>query len=347
MKKYFQFAILSITALVCSTRINAQMPDSVKNYIDTAIHILQTRSLFGKDLDWKKIRDTAYLKAQNATSYKEAFPAISYAFLQLNDYHGMVANRDTFVRIPSPIDFEKSLSAGLKKEAAKGPRIVTAWLDQSVAYLRVPTMIVHRQEAMDELANKLRDSLCMLLAKNPKSLVLDLRLNNGGNAAPMQSGLGPLFHFSVLGYGVDRDNQFLPPVQMKDGVVLDEKGNKMVAVKNTCTASKNLPIAVLIGLSTVSSAEITAAFLKPQPNVKLFGEATPGFCGATEGFLFGNQQGYLLFSVNRIADSKKHIYQDLVVRPDVYVKSDDNFDDLTADPTVKEALSWLNTQKNK
>jgi carboxyl-terminal processing protease len=324
------------------TTVNAQQPDSVKTYIDSALQIMQTRSLYAKHLDWKKIRDSVYLRAGKAKNYSQIFPALSYAFFQLKDDHGMVAGPDTFARYPSHINFDKLNSAGLKKRRRKVPGSQPRCSLTILLTFRVPTMIVNRQKAMDLIANQLRDSLCMLAAQHPRGFIIDLRINNGGNSAPMLSGLGPLFHLNILGYGVSREGQMISPVRMLNGIVLDDQGKATVDIKNSCKIDPTVPIAILFGSSTTSSAEITAAFLKQQPHTRSFGEPTPGFCSATEGFLFGRQQGYLLLTVNRIADAKKHVYRDLVVRPDVLINSkDDNFDDLNADPTVKAALLWL------
>ena len=325
----------------------AQTPDSIKSYLDTALYLMQTKALNARGLDWNKITDTTYLKAAGVKSYRDAFPAIAFAFEKLKDYHGVVAGEDTFYRYPPPINFEEVLSPGIKKEFLKGPKIKTAFLNSSIAYLRIPGMNVTRQEDMDDKANKLRDSLCMLLKQHPKGIIIDLRMNTGGNTAPMVSGIGPFFHISLLGYGVDRDGNLLEPTKLKDGILLDEKGNKMVTIKNSCPTSKTIPIAVLIGRSTVSSGEILAVYLKQQANVKFFGEPTAGFCNATEGFSFMNGKGYLLLSVNRVADAGKHIYQDMMVYPDVYNKNEDNYDNLPDDTTVKAALKWLNMETIK
>ena len=322
-----------------------QIPDSVKEYIDSALYYMQAKSLNSNAVDWAATKDSAYFKAKNAKTYKDAFPAIVFAFRQLKDFHGMVANEDTFYRYPPPINFEEILSPAIKKEFLKGNRFVTAYLNNAVAYLRVPSMNVNNQKAIDDLANRLRDSLCMLLGKNPKGIIIDLRMNSGGNSVPMQSGLGPLFTNSLLGYGVDKDGNFLAPVILKNGVVVDDQGNKMANIKNNCIADKKLHIAVLIGVSTVSSGEILAAFLKQQSNVKVFGEPTPGFCNATEGFLYMQNQGYLLLAVNKIADAKKHVYKKMKVEPTVFIKSADNYDDLQTDPTILAALHWLNKHK--
>jgi carboxyl-terminal processing protease len=340
-------SLLVVFILCFNNNLIAQISDSIKSYIDSALYLMQTKSLNGKNLNWNQIRDSTYLKAAGAKDYKQAFPAIAYAFQQLKDYHGMVAGEDTFYRYPPPVNFDEVLSPGIKKEFLKGPRIATAFLNGSVAYLRIPGMNVTRQKDMDDRANNLRDSLCMLLARNPKSIIIDLRMNTGGNSAPMISGIGPLFHISLLGYGVDRDGNFLGAVKLKEGVLLDDNGNKMVTIKNSCSINKVIPIAVIIGPSTVSSGEILAAYLKQQTNVKVFGEPTPGFCNATEGFSFMNGKGYLLLSVNRIADARKKVYREMLVRPDVRNKNEDNYDDLPADPTVKSALKWLNAKTKR
>jgi hypothetical protein len=351
-KKRFHFISMKTKSLLvvfilCFNIVMAQTPDSVKSYIDSALYFMQTKSLYSRNVNWNQIRDSAYLRAAGAKDYKQAFPAIAFAFQQLKDYHGVVAGEDTFYRYPPPVNFDEVLSPGIKKEFLKGPKIVTAFLGESTAYLRIPGMNVTRQKDMDKRANELRDSLCKLLNKNPKSIIIDLRMNTGGNSAPMVSGIGPLFHVSLLGYGVDRDGKLLEAVKLKEGVLLDENGNKTVTVKNSCSINNAIPVAVLIGPSTVSSGEILAVYLKQLANVKLFGQPTPGFCSATEGFSFMNGKGYLLLTVNRIADASKHVYEQLLVRPDVTIKSEDNYEKLDADPTVKAALKWLNRKAKR
>ena len=55
-------------------------------------------------------------------------------------------------------------------------------------------------------------------------------------------------------------------------------------------------------------------------------------------------QAYVLLSVNKIADASKHVYKEMFVKPDVFVKSEDNYDDLQSDPTVIAAIKWLKTK---
>lgn len=337
-----KIALLLALLIICQIA-TAQMPDSVRKYIDTALTVMQTRSLYAQGLDWKSIKDSVYYKARDAKKFTDAFMPLVYAFNQLKDKHGMIANEDTFHRYPAP---PAALNEGIKKEYLKGPRIKTALLNNNIAYLKVPAMIGARQETIDYWANALRDSLCVLLSKNPSKLVLDLRMNNGGNIAPMLSGLGPLFARDTLGYGVDNNNRRVDSMVIIDGVA-SYHGKKMANVKTGCGLRRNLPTAVLVGPATASSGEILAALFLQQKNTRSFGEPTSGFLNATEGFLYMEQRGYLLLAVNRLADARNKIYSKEMITPDVRIKGQDNYDDLQQDPTVTAAMKWLKKITNK
>ncbi len=343
--KYGYTILVSLLLLAGSVQEGfCQQPDSVKKLIDTALYFMQTKSLFANNVDWQKVKDSEYSHTINAKTFYDAFPALAFAYRQLKDAHGMLAIDDSSYRYPSSINFDSVLSPGIKKEFLKGPKIVTHYFDNDIAYLRVPSMNVFTQEDIDKKGNMLRDSLCMLLSKNPKRIIIDLRMNSGGNFAPMTSGISPLFMQTVLGYSVDRDTNFLSATKLKDGVVLDDSGHALVNINNNCSLHKPITIAVLLGPSTISSGEILAAFLKQQHNVKTFGESTGGFCNATEGFVFMNEHAYILLAVSKIADAGKHIYKDMFIQPDVFVKSADDYENLSADPTIMAAIKWLKTK---
>ncbi|GAA4446047.1 hypothetical protein GCM10023189_00760 [Nibrella saemangeumensis] len=304
---------------------------------------MQKHSLYAKPLDWKTIRDSVHYKARTAKSYSDVFLALVYAYDQLKDHHGMFANTERMHRFPPPRNPSDRMSEGIKKEYLKGPRIKKAMLANQVAYLKIPAMQVTKQDAVDQWANSLRDSLCALLSQTPSALIVDLRMNNGGNSVPMQAGVGSLFGDGIVTYTVDRDKKTFVPTMLTNGVPVD--GTKPLAtVKNTCGTYPTIPIAVLIGPSTVSSGEILAVAFKERKNTRLFGEPTAGFCNATEGFLFAKNQGYFLLSTSYIADKHKRIYTEQEVKPDVFVRSADNYEDLPSDVTVQAALNWLKQQ---
>lgn len=337
-----------LVIFICIAFVNrghAQMPEPVKKYIDSALYFMQQKSLYAKKVNWQRVKDSAITLAANAKTIKEAFPALVYAFKQLGDAHGMLANEDSVYRLPPHVNFDTILSLAVKKAFAKGPKIVTGFTADNIAYLRVPSMNVQNQEGVDKLANRLRDSLCRLLAQNPAGIIIDLRLNGGGNSAPMITGISPLFNTNLLGYGVDRKGRFLSPVKLVNGAVADDNGQPQAHVQQSCSLSSKIPVAVLTGPGTASSGEILAVFLKQQQNVKTFGLPTAGFCNVTEGFLFMEQQGYLLLTVNRIADGRKKIYNDMFVTPDVRISGNEDYENFAGDAAVVAAAKWISTKK--
>lgn len=337
--------ITIIMIIVVSSSSRAQLPDTVKQYIDSALYIMQEKSLYAKTVNWKKVKDSTLQLAKNAQTPAAAFPALVYAFSQLKDEHGMLAGTDSFYRYPAHVNFDSVLSPAVKKAFAKGPKIVTGTVAGNIAYLRIPSMNVQNQEGIDKLATRLRDSLCKLLAASPSGIIIDLRLNGGGNSAPMLTGISPLFKKDLLGYGVDREGKFLQPSRIIDGAAADEKDLPLAHVQSSCKAGRHIPIAVLVGPGTASSGEILAVFLKQQQNVQTFGAPTAGFCNVTEGFLFMKQQGYLLLTVNRIADGKKKVYHKMQVLPAVPVSGNEDYDNIKNDAAVRAAAKWISQKK--
>lgn len=323
----------------------AQMPDLVRSYIDSALYLMQAKSLYAKTVNWKKVKDSTLQLAKNAQTPGAAFPALVYAFRQLRDDHGMMAVADSFYRYPAHADFDSLLSPAVKAAFAKGPKIVTGIIPGNIAYLRIPSMNVQNQEGVDKLASRLRDSLCKLMAASPAGLVIDLRLNGGGNSAPMITGISPVFKKSVLGYGVDRDGKFLPPSRIINGVSVDDSGLPLAHVQHSCVIREDMPVAVLIGPGTASAGEILAVFLKQQQNVQTFGTPTAGFCNVTEGFLFMGQQAYLLLTVNRVADGNKKLYHTMQVKPAVLVTGNEAYDNINNDAAVIAAAKWISKKK--
>jgi C-terminal processing protease CtpA/Prc len=71
--------------------------------------------------------------------------------------------------------------------------------DNNIGYLRIPSMPVSSKEDFYTKAQKLNDSLCTLLDKNIKGIILDLRLNGGGAMHPMILGLEQLLTQGYVG----------------------------------------------------------------------------------------------------------------------------------------------------
>ena len=62
-------------------------------------------------------------------------------------------------------------------EWKKGAGIKTMILNNNIGYLRIPSMPVSSSEDFHKKAQKLNETLCSLLIKNIKGIILDLRLD--------------------------------------------------------------------------------------------------------------------------------------------------------------------------
>jgi carboxyl-terminal processing protease len=339
----FKVILLNTILILCCGLAKGQVFSNpqIQHYVDSALIIMEHKSLYADMVDWGYVKAEVYSQTANVETIGECFEALKYAFNQLNDHHGIFANADTLYRLPVQKDYSVQLSQGIKEEYLKGPRIVKEVLSGNIAYLRVPSIQVLEDEKVMKEANALRESLCGLLNSNPRALILDLRMNNGGNSVPMQSGLGPLFTSDTIGYMADKDHKLYSPIVLKNGVSVLEDGNYAVIMEHHCSCPDNLPIAILIGPATASSGEILGLILAAQDNTILIGEPSGGFLNATEGFLWMEKQSYMILSVSRMADRHKKINQKMILEPDIYVKSDDNYDNLEEDITIQKAKEWI------
>lgn len=326
-------------ALLASIHGQAQLPDSLRAHLDTALTVMQTRSLYAKGMPWKKIRRKAHAMARGADNKAALSPAIAWAFMQLNDHHGMFAQYDTVVRNTDSSAI-KRYTPLLIAEWAKGPVIKTAMIG-TVAYVRIPGMPGASASRMEFYTNWLTDSIRSLAAKQPTGWIIDLRMNTGGNLVPMIQGLASFFGDGILSYAMDRNRHISSTSQIKQGIFYAD--TTRVVPKHPAPGLQQANVAVITGPGTASSGEITAIHFQQRNNTRLFGEQTAGLATATTGFPFNNDNSYFLLATDFIADVHKRALPSIVT-PHVTLKHNDLFTDLRNDNAVSAALSWLNSR---
>src|SRR4051812_42832343 len=109
---------------------------------------------------------------------------------------------------------------------------------------------------MNAYAQQIQDSLCKNIDAQTKGIVIDLRLNGGGNSFPMYLGIvnvlgNGLFGESVDGSGRVRDQNIIANNQ----VVLHGNHNDSIVLRlqHMCRDLPNLPVVVLISPASGSS----------------------------------------------------------------------------------------------
>ena len=337
MKARFCFLIF-LLPLLCG----AQKADSVRVFIDSALNIMQNRSLFAKNLDWKKIRDTVSFMTKEATTYEEAAPAIKFAFNLLNDKHGwLVLNDESYIN-PFLARDNSRINEATKSVITK-PAVKCTVLQKQYAYLSIPFFGGQSSKAMNDFAQRIQDSLCKVVSPATKGIIIDLRLNGGGNMYPMVIGVSNLLPDGKLTESVnsngDIDGAFI--LKNRSVTLLD---TITVRLKRTCGDLQKIPLAVLIGPATGSSGEQLAIVLSTRKNTMLIGENTAGYVTANNGFLLPGNNNGIVIGESYTKDKTGKVYLDDVV-PGVRLIGGDDFTNLLNDKKIAAAINWISGKR--
>jgi carboxyl-terminal processing protease len=329
---------LSFLLALAPLFVLGQKNDSVRIFVDSALNIMQNRSLFAKNLDWKVVRDSAHKLAENASTYIEAAPALKFAFNLLNDKHGWLVINDENYFNPFMFRDNSRINEETRREIVKH-NIRTAVIQNQYAYLSVPFFGGQTLKGMNSFAQQLQDSLCKSISASTRGIIVDLRLNGGGNMYPMVVGLSNIigdgkFTESVNSEG-DSDGELL--VKNHSVTLLD---TMVVQLNKSCGNLQNLPLAILIGPATGSSGEQLAIVLSTRRNSMLIGENTAGYVTGNNGFLLPGTNNGIVLGESYTRDRNGKIY-DTDVAPYLKRIGGDNFLDLSKDNKVQAAIEWM------
>lgn len=333
--KQIIFTFLSLFFLAKTTVIHAQS-DEVKFLIDTTISIMKNNSVNAKTVNWNTLRRNALMQAKNIDNPYELGSTMRYLYKSINDFHGAFFWKDSTFQWRHD---QPAISDSLMNEWKKGVRSITMVPDKNIGYLRIPSMPGGSKEDFDRKAQTLNDSLCVLLDKNIKGIILDTRLDGGGAMFPMILGVKQLLSQGFIGSFRTKKKQDW--IIKDNGFFIDT--TLLTEVKPKCDVdAQNIPIVILIGPGTGSSGEFFLMAFKGRKNTILLGSQTAGWITVNGGIPI-NDTAYMNLSVGYGADRNGKIYKE-ALKPDIPITSVDKFNDIANDEKVKAAIKWLNLQ---
>ena len=314
--------------------------DSAHVFIDSALRFAKKYSLYRDKVNWQKVEDTVRRTAASAHSTKDAIPALQLMFRLLYDKHGAVVYNGKYYRgYPKKDLVDTIVHKALLKKYYKDNVVESAVLEPGYGYLLVPDNNPTHEGDVDHIGQGIQDHLNKLNVPELKGLVIDLRVNPGGDMFAMLAGLTEVLEPGELGAFVD-------PV----GHTKELWGtNGYYAWSDTVTHARatvahtfskpGMKVVVLISPETKSSGEAVAISFKGRPNTWFIGEPTGGYTTSNYSFNFTDNCG-LFLSATIEADKSGTIYWDKVL-PNEEIIGGDNFDDLKADKKIIAALKWL------
>ncbi|HQR00071.1 MAG TPA: S41 family peptidase [Ferruginibacter sp.] len=335
-----------LLCLACTAlKTQAQQPDSVRVFIDSALHVMQRHSVFTRKVNWKQMTQKVYQMTRNAKTYKEAAPGIKYAFDALGDKHGWLVLGEEEYRNPHFKQDTGRITDNMKQAASKGPKIYCGVVNDQYAYLSIPFFGGQTDEQMTRFAQRIQDSLCKVVNVKTKGIIIDLRLNAGGNSYPMLAGLANVFGSGDLSVHKDRQGKITERTTL-DGYKLVQDGQLRTTLGKACGDLTGLPVAVIIGPITGSSGEGLAIALSARKKTILVGENTAGYTSVNNGFLLAGDQYGMVLAESFMTDRYGNTWYDRV-RPTIPVTGGDDFFHHASDKKIQAAVQWLKKQEKR
>ena len=339
MKKSIVFAFVNLFFAAMSL---AQRADSVKLFTDTALNIMQRNSIHANQLNWDVLRDSIETMTINAQTYRDAYPALQYAFNRLDDKHGWLVFEDKDYKNPAFPSDTSRISTDIKKAALRGPAIYAGRIENNYTYISIPFFGGQTPDAMKKFGQRLQDSLCRNVDNKTKGIILDLRLNAGGNMFAMLAGISNILGDGIIGKNVDSYGEILNITAVKkNGITIND--SLFTSIDSSCGDLSKLPLAILLGPITGSAGECVAVAFAGRPDTKLIGETTAGYVTANNGWYLPGKNNGIVLAVEYIRDINGKEYKENV-KPDIEVIGGDSFFDRKNDKKIKAAVKWLKSR---
>jgi carboxyl-terminal processing protease len=305
----------------------------VRFLIDTCITIIKKNAINPHHANMEDLEKNALAKASGITDPSMLGPAMRYIYERLDDFHGAFKYKDSTFRWPHKMTIPDSVMNDWKNGTV---RVKTRILHGQIGYLVVPGMNFSTPEDANKKAQQLNDSLCHLLSKNIKGLIIDVRENGGGTMFPMILGVEALLGEGSVGSFPGRVNQQW--IIRDHKFFLDTIVNASLQI--ACIMNgQNLPVVILTGPATRSSGEFFLMTFKGRQKTILLGAPTAGYITSVAEFPI-NDNAYMLLSTGYGADRNGTIYRG-PLQPDVFFDGVDNFNNIEKDEKVKAAIQWL------
>lgn len=319
---------------------NLTVKDSIQIFSDSLFSKLEKNYLFKSKVKWGEIKKQFQERAFEYNSFEASLKESQVLFDSIGCKHCMLfSNKGHYPATQRPLLFEDYSSQFVKKYQS-GVTFSVSKIADDYGYVVIPGMFFKEEELPNFKAQEMYDQIIALNKQHKiKGWIIDLRFNIGGDAYLM---LTSLYHFlgdKVVYNALDVNKEVSVIHKLKKGKFYSgDKLEREINIRNNKVDNKT-PVALIIGNWTASAGEDVVLGFLGRKNVLTIGEPT-------YGFLTGNDMFALPFNVQAplttsyISDSQGNYSENL--KPDIYIKGKDNFDNLLQDQNIIEAIKFIN-----
>jgi hypothetical protein len=315
--------------------------DSTGIFYRELFSALKKSYLHRNAVDWKSVESETMKSVSESESFNASLNEIEALFRKINAAHGTVFKGGKRYSLPAGIPQKEKLSEQWKKKYNSGPGFEVRLIDGKYGYILMPKINIsdNRPDALHQAAQPLYDQIADLQQKSsPEGWIIDLRFNTGGNAGPMLLSLSHFLGNNTVWSSLDLNKVPVTTYSLSDGVYkMDSK--KLGAIRPGGKTMEHVKVAVITGLLTASSGEVTALAFKGRPDTVFIGEPTLGY--TTGNMLVKLPFGFEMALTTSYNGDRNGNYHERII-PDIPVQAQDNFDNLSEDPNILEAVKFFN-----
>jgi carboxyl-terminal processing protease len=294
---------------------------------------MREHALRRADVDWLSLRAEALEHARGAATAGEAHLAVRFAVRELGDRHSYLQSAAATRALATTA--VSNARTGSPLAAPRGQRLA-----DSVAYVNVPGFAGGTPLQQVEFAEQVKNTIQATDGTDVCGWVVDLRQNTGGNLWPMLAGVGPLLGEGELAASVYPDGRRVP-VWHRDGQAGFGDYTQLRVRAPYRLAGSSVPVAVLLGPATASSAEVLAVAFRSRAATRSFGAPTRGLSAGNRTFALADGAA-LVLTVAATSDNAGHVYAGPIVPDEAVARSEQpSGAESAADAVLAAAVAWL------
>lgn len=318
--------------------------DSIHFFYDQLFEQLEANYLYKHDVDWEGIKPYIKKEALKAATFEVALELCPTVFDTIKGDHVILFTENnmykgTLERVLTKEDFHPSFLQLMEKQ----PSFEVKVLEDNYGYVFIPGMLMldATKQELEERAQLIYDAILDANEdRDIKGWIIDLRYNIGGNANVMIAGLYHLLGDNTTYLFLDVDKNLKTWTGFDQGTFY-HNNEVMIETKIRSKPNTEVPVALITSVTTASAGEDVVLAFRGRKNIVVVGEESYGYTTANDLFdlPFGNTIAITLsYATDRTAKYTKTIV------PDIAIVKEANFEDLTKDKNIMEAIKFINAR---
>ncbi|MEO1485399.1 MAG: S41 family peptidase [Bacteroidota bacterium] len=316
--------------------------DSIETFYTKLFEELQANYLHTKEVDWEGIKSHTMKEVSQRNTLEESLEYSVKLFDTIQGDHLLLFSEKNWYAstLGKPItaaQFNQSLADAYNNNKPFEAKVV----EEHYGYVLIPGMLLKdaTREELDAAAQNIYDAMVEIdKANDIKGWIIDLRLNIGGNSNVMLTGLYHLLGNSTTHLVLDVDKNVKTLTSLHEGVMY-KNHKETIAVKTTSKPRPHVPVALISGILTNSAGEFVILGFRGRKNTIVIGEESHGSTTAND--LYDMPFGIKAAITESYGTDRSAKFTKTII-PDIAVVKETNFEDLSKDKNIIEAIKFIN-----